>query len=257
MQEFLAAVPTAAGRMETFVTHPQEGGPFAPVILYMDVWGVREQLWDLARRVATVGYCALVPDFYYRQGKVRIDMRDASGRTVSFHHLDKATQQKVLAIQSNLTDAMVMEDTAALLRFLDGERYAKPGGVGAIGYCMGGRHVLGAAARYPERLIASASLHGTSLISDRPDSPHLSVSKLRGELYCGFAEVDQFAPPAMIDELARLLKPCAVTARFEIHKGAEHGYALPDRDIFHKQAANRDWELIFAMFHRQIPAWGG
>jgi carboxymethylenebutenolidase len=38
-----------------------------------------------------------------------------------------------------------------------------------------------------------------------------------------------------------------------IHKGAEHGYAVPDRDLFHKQGAERDWELIFAMFHRQIP----
>ena len=42
--------------METFVTHPQQDGPFPPVIFYMDVWGVREELYDLARRVATVGY---------------------------------------------------------------------------------------------------------------------------------------------------------------------------------------------------------
>ena len=41
-----------------------------------------------------------------------------------------------------------------------------------------------------------------------------------------------------------------------IHKGAVHGYALPDRDIFDKHAAERDWELIFAMFHRQIPPIG-
>ena len=38
-----------------------------------------------------------------------------------------------------------------------------------------------------------------------------------------------------------------------VHRGAEHGYALPDRDLFHKQGAERDWEMIFAMFHRQIP----
>jgi len=41
--------------------------------------------------------------------------------------------------------------------------------------------------------------------------------------------------------------------RYELHKGAHHGYALPDRDVFDKHAANRDWELIFAMFRRQIP----
>jgi dienelactone hydrolase len=64
-EQFLE-IPTAAGRMETFVTHPEQDAPFAPVILYMDVWGVREVLYDLARRIATVGYYVMVPDLYYR-----------------------------------------------------------------------------------------------------------------------------------------------------------------------------------------------
>lgn len=59
----------------------------------------------------------------------------------------------------------------------------------------------------------------------------------------------------MVNQLADLIKPCAVTYRHEIHKGAEHGYALPERDIHDKRAAERDWELIFAMFHRQIPPY--
>jgi carboxymethylenebutenolidase len=37
--------------------------------------------------------------------------------------------------------------------------------------------------------------------------------------------------------------------------GAVHGYGLPERDMHHKQAANRDWEAIFAMFHRQMPPY--
>jgi carboxymethylenebutenolidase len=127
--------------------------------------------------------------------------------------------------------------------------------VGAIGYCMGGRHVLCAAWTYPEHFIASASLHGTALISDRDDSPHRPVDKFRGELYCGFAEHDPSAPLAMVQELAELLQPYPVHYRFTMHPGAEHGYALPDRDIHDKRAAARDWELIFAMFHRQIPPY--
>jgi carboxymethylenebutenolidase len=59
----------------------------------------------------------------------------------------------------------------------------------------------------------------------------------------------------MIDELARLMKQSSVRYRCEIHRGARHGYALPERDIYEKCAAERDWELIFAMFHRQIPPY--
>src|SRR5262249_61201202 len=127
------------------------------------------------------------------------------------------------------------------------------GAVGAIGYCMGGRHVLCVAGHFPEQITASASLHGTSLISDAPDSPHLLAKQFRGELYCGFAETDPYAPLSMIRELEALLRPCAVAYRHAIHPGAVHGYALPNRDVFHAQAAARDWEMIFAMFRRHIP----
>ena len=257
MNERFVEIPTRDGRMETFVTHPEQDGPFPPVIIYMDVWGVREELYDLARRVAAVGYYGMVPDFYYRQGKVRSEYFDAKGRRISLKRLSPEDQRKVLAPHDKLPDAMVVEDTGAILEFLRRGEPVKPEAAGAIGYCMGGRHVMGAAAAYPEHFKASASLHGTTLVSDRKDSPHLSVAKLSGELYCGFAELDHYAPLSMITQLDDLLRPCAVTYRYEIHKGAEHGYALPDRDIYDKRAAERDLELIFAMFHRQIPAYAG
>jgi carboxymethylenebutenolidase len=256
LQESFVEVPTKDGRMETFVTHPQQDGPFPPVIFYMDVWGVREELYDLARRVATVGYYCMVPDFYYRQGKVRSTFVNDKGERISLSRLSKEDQAKVLAPASKLSDAMVVADSGAILEFLrDGGEPVKPGAVGSIGYCMGGRHVMAVAVQYPEHFKASASLHGTTLISDKPDSPHLRVADLQGELYCGFAENDPYAPLPMVQQLAELLEPCRVRYTHAIHQGAEHGYALPDRDIFDKQAAERDWELIFAMFHRQIPPY--
>ncbi len=257
LRERFVEVPTKDGRMETFATHPQQDGPFPPVVFYMDVWGVREELYDLARRVATVGYYCMVPDFYYRQGKVRSTFINDKGERISINRLSKEDQAKVLAPASKLSDAMVVEDSGAILAFLrDSGEPAKPGAVGSIGYCMGGRHVMAVATQYPDDFKASASLHGTTLISDKPDSPHLLVAKMQGELYCGFAENDPHAPLSMVHELGELLKPCRVGYTHQIHKGAEHGYALPDRDIFDKQAAERDWELIFAMFHRQIPPYG-
>jgi carboxymethylenebutenolidase len=85
MIERMAEIPTKAARMETFIAHPGDSDPHPAVILYMDIWGVREELYDIARNVASVGYYAMVPDLYYRQGKIRDrNLFDAKGRTVSF-----------------------------------------------------------------------------------------------------------------------------------------------------------------------------
>jgi len=231
MNERVLEIPTPSGRMPTFVTHPEQDGPFPPVIIYMDIWGVREELLEIARRVGTVGYYCMVPDLYYRQGKVRHEFRDADNRMISLHTLDEERRQRVIAPGRRLSNQMVVDDTGAIL------------------------DLLCAAGHFPERMGAGASLHGTTLISDAPDSPHHLAEELRGELYCGFAEMDPYAPLSMVKELEALLRPCPVDYRYAIHEGAQHGYALPNRDIFDPQGAARDWEQIFAMFHRQIPPY--
>jgi carboxymethylenebutenolidase len=247
------AVPTPSGPMETFITHPEEGGPFPAVVIYMDFWGLREELFDIARRVGTVGYYCVVPDLYHRQGRVRNEWRDENDKMISAHKLDPEQRRQALIPLEKLSNAMVVEDTGALLEFMDRGEPVRPGGIGSIGYCMGGRHVLCVAGAYPDRFIAGASLHGTALISEREDSPHHLAHRFRGELYCGFAEHDPHAPPEMIEQLGALLKTSSIRYHPELHLGAEHGYALPNRDIYDKRAATRDWELIFAMFRRQIP----
>src|SRR5256712_2195209 len=217
MEERFVEIATPSGRMETFSTHPEQDGPFPPVIIYMDIWGVRDELLETARRVGTVVYYGMVPDFYYRQGKVRHEFRDAQNRMISLHALDEERKQRVIAPGRRLSNQMVVDDTGAILDFVRRGEPVRPGGVGAIGYCMGGRHVLCVAGHFPECVRASASLHGTSLISDAADSPHRLAKQFRGEVYSGFAEMDPYAPLSMVKELDELLRPCPVDYHYAIH----------------------------------------
>ena len=59
-------LPTADGAMNTFVVYPDEGGPFPVVLFYMDAPGKRKELQDMARRLAAMGYCVVLPNLYYR-----------------------------------------------------------------------------------------------------------------------------------------------------------------------------------------------
>ena len=252
MIESVVEIPTADGKMDTFVCHPEEGGPFPAAVLLMDIWGLREELFDIARKIAVAGYHCTVPNFWYRRGKVRYEVRDENGRMRSINVIPKELQDEMVANMNQVTDRMAMADIGAVLKFLDGEPVRK-GPKGTIGWCLGGRLSLAAAGEFPEVFRACASLHGTSMVSEASDSPHLKIGKMRGEIYCGMGERDRFTPPALVDTLARLMQDnSAVRYRGQVHRGADHGYALPDRDVFDKSAANRDWEYIFAMYRRQL-----
>jgi carboxymethylenebutenolidase len=225
------------------------------VVIFMDVWGLREELYEIARRVATVGYYVAIPDFYHRQGPaVSFDFRNAENKVISVARLPDADRKAVEGALARLTNAMVLKDVGALLGFLAGQPDVRRGAKGAIGYCMGGRHAFCAATQFPDEFRATASLHGTALISQRADSPHLEVARMRGEVYCGFGQGDVHTPPSLVTELAGLMRQADARYRYEVHPGADHGYALPNRDVYDARGAARDWELIFAMFQRQLRA---
>ena len=79
MIEGMTDIQTDDGWMDAFVVHPDENGPFPGVVVLMDIWGLREELFDIARKVAVTGYHCVVPNFWYRQGRVRF-RRTFSGR---------------------------------------------------------------------------------------------------------------------------------------------------------------------------------
>jgi carboxymethylenebutenolidase len=123
-----------------------------------------------------------------------------------FLPLDATTDRAlVTASLAKLSDTIAVTDTGAPTRFLDAKAPMRPGPMGSVGYCMWGRQAVSVAETYPEQFRASAGLHPTSLISDRPDSPHLGLNKLRDELYSAFAETDPYAPLATIQELDGML----------------------------------------------------
>ena len=241
MKEDHVDIQTKDGTMNTFITRPDEGGPFPPVLFYMDAPGKREELHDMARRIASVGYYVMLPNLYYR------DVRE-------FHlGMPDATRERMMELMDNLTNAMVCEDTQVMFDYMANQADAGSGPVGITGYCMSGPFVFAAAAAFPERIKAALSVHGVKLYSDAADSPHLDAHKIQGEMYFGCAENDQLAPPSMIDPLDAHLKSTGINYRIEWYPAAEHGFVFPLRDgMYDKASAERHWARMFAMFQRNL-----
>ncbi|MEK9660319.1 MAG: dienelactone hydrolase family protein [Alphaproteobacteria bacterium] len=255
MHERIVEIDTPDGSMPVFVTQPEESGPHAPVVLFMDIWGYREMFCDLARRIGTVGYAALVPDFYYRMGGGSIERRDEDGNIRTMQELSPEEKAEVDRVRNHLSDAMAVADCAGLLDFIDVDAAIRSGPVGSMGWCMGGRHVVRVASAYPERFVASVALHPTAMVGDDgPDVPYREAPKCRGEMHVGWGEADHYSPPEVIATSGAAFRDAPVGYGELIHTGAGHGYALPDRAAYDKHAAARDWERAFAMYRRVLQA---
>lgn len=241
MIERQVEIETRDGATTTFVVYPERGGPHPVVLFYMDAPAIREELRDMARRLATCGYFVVLPNLYYRAGVLELGPLAAPG-----------VRDRMRELMYDLTIDGVMRDTEDLMAFLDAQPDASKGAMGCVGYCMSGQYAVNAAGRFAGRIAAAASIYGVRLVTDTPDSPHLMARRAKAELYFGCAEHDEFAPLDMVRTLAESLKDAAVQAEVEIYPGAGHGFAFPQRETYDKAAAERHWERLIALFRRRL-----
>jgi carboxymethylenebutenolidase len=236
---------TTAGEMETFICRPERDGPHPAVFLLMDAPGVREELRDMVRRLASAGYYVLLPNLYYRAGRDTYYGPDVLTEGSDDH-------ARMRAVRTKMTIPPVMEDIAEMLKFVDAQNEVKPGSVGCHGYCMSGPYALASAARFPDRIAAAASFYGTWLINEVEESPHQSFAKTKGEIYISCAEHDDLAPLPMVDELRALLQASAAKGELEMYPQVHHGFAFPQRHCYDQAAAERHWERLHALYTRQL-----
>jgi len=244
MIEQTLEIAAQGGAITTLIVHPERGGPHPVILFYMDAPGIREELRDMARRLATAGYYVVLPNLYYRAGVLELGVLSPD--------LDHPSRKAMSALMGALSIPLVMADTDALLGFVDGQPAAATGKIGALGYCMSGQYAVHAAARHPERVAAVASIYGVRLVTDQPDSPHVAARKAKAEFYFACAENDDWVPPEMVAALGSDLAAAGVKAEVEIYPKVGHGFAFPQRPAYDKPAAERHWERLNALFRRNL-----
>lgn len=235
---------TNAGQCPTLVFTPEGQGHWPAVIYYMDAFGIRPGLKEMATHIAQGGYLVLVPDLFYRYGTYGpLDPKEV------FKGDLHATIGPLMASTDNHKAA---QDTAALLNYLDGRQDVAGDKIGTVGFCMGGGMAITEAGTYPERVAAAVSFHGGHLATDEPTSPHLLAPKIKAELYIAVADNDDSCPPEMVERLEKSLDDAGVRYRSEFYPGCAHGWMKPDLPVYDKDAAERGWSEMFALFDRHL-----
>jgi len=235
-------IPTKDGHTTTFITHPERGGPFPVIIFYMDAPAIREELRDMVRRLGTSGYYVVLPNLYYRSGLMELGPLPVDP--------DAPERKRMFQLMNSINISLVMEDTRALLAYAEGQSAANTKIVGTVGYCMSGRYAINAATHFADRVKAAASVYGTHLATDQPDSPHLAAQKTKAELYFACAETDIYEPMEIIEKVKHRMQ--GANAEVEIYPGTHHGFAFPKRPVYDRDAAERHWERLVALYRRNL-----
>ena len=237
------SVTTNYGRMPAFAVCPSQDGQWPLILFYMDAPGYREELKHMARRIAKQGYYVLLPDLYYRLGTIRFD-------------LPRRDETMSAVIRPCIAHAMnrqqIIDDTGAAIAFADGQSQAKPGPVGAVGYCMGGPFIVWAAGAFADRIVAAGSLYGVRLVNELDQSPHLWVGQVKAELYFGFADQDPASPPDKVEIFTKAMEEGGVNHRVEWLDDTRHGFCFPERGAFKPAAAEQVWTRLFDLWKRNL-----
>ncbi len=234
-------IDAADGRARTFIAYPDDAGTYPLVVFAMDAPGKREELHDMARRLAEGGYFVVLPNLYYRE-------------VAEFHMgMPGVTRERLFELMNTLSNAMVVEDVRAMIAYGEAQSACDTSKVGIVGYCMSGPFVFAAANAFPGQIEAAASIHGVRLFGDAPDSPHLNADKATAELYFGCAEHDEWAPPEMVNGLDAHLKSVGADYKIEWYPETHHGFVFPQREgMYHEPSAERHWEVLFDLFGRKL-----
>ena len=230
-------IPVKDGDIPAYRAMPDKGGPFPVVLVTQEIFGVHEHIKDICRRFAKLGYLAVAPELYARQGDVS-KMENI--------------QEIITAVVSKVPDAQVMSDLDATVA------WAKAGGKGdtaklaITGYCWGGRIVWLYSAHNPN-LKAGAAWYGRVVGQTdalHPKNPIDVAGSLNAPVLGLYGAADQGIPVASVEKMRDAVKAANKTAEIIVYPDTQHGFYADYRPSYHKENAADAWKKMLDWFKK-------
>jgi carboxymethylenebutenolidase len=247
----LTELSVPGGTAEAWVSLPAPDREHPGVLFFMDAFGIRPQIEQMADRIASWGYVVLAPNVFHRDGSVAdlaptVDLHDRGAAEGFF----AGAFARVRSLTADVAESDIGAYTDALLA-LPGVR---PGPIGVTGYCMGARLAVRAACVRPDVVAACGGFHGGGLATDNDDSPHLGLPRARAAFVLGHADHDRSMPPEAIARLDAALDDAGLEHVSEVYAGASHGYTMADTAAYDEAAAERHYAALEDLLSRSLGA---
>ena len=231
------SIPVGDFKMPAYRAAPA-GVRNAPVVLVIsEIFGVHEYIADVARRFAKLGYFAVAPELFIRQG-------DAG----SYGEIAKLLAEVV----NKVPDAQVMGDLDATVAWARSQG-ADATKLGITGFCWGGRITWLYAAHNPA-VKAAVAWYGR-LAGERsaltPAHPIDLAGRLHGPVLGLYGGQDGGIPLDSVDKMKTALaagSPAARRSEFVVYPDAPHAFHADYRPSFRQPAAEDGWKRCVAWF---------
>lgn len=236
-------IPVSDGEIPGYRAMPAQGKNFPVALVVQEIFGVHEHIKDICRRFAKLGYMAIAPALYARQGDV-----------------SQAKMEEIMRIVAQVPDAQVMSDLDATVAYAAKSGKANTKHLGITGFCWGGRIVwlyaehnkeLKAGVAWYGRLVAAPNSKPNPLT---PKQPIELVDELKAPVLGLYGGKDQGIPVETVEQMRAALKKSKSKAAQEsdliVYPEAGHGFNADYRPSYNKEAATDGWQRLQAWFKK-------
>jgi carboxymethylenebutenolidase len=231
-------IPTPDGQIPAYRAAPAKGASFPVVLVVQEIFGVHEHIKDLCRRLAKVGYLAIAPELYARQGDV-----------------SKITEFKKIIdeVVSKVPDKQVLDDLDATVEWAKKSGKGETSKLAITGFCWGGRIVWLYSAHNPN-LKAGAAWYGRLVgVADplHPKHPVDIAADIKAPVLALYGELDKGISVESVDKMRAALKTAGnKTSEIIVFPGADHGFNADYRPTYNKAPAEEAWKKMLEWFKK-------
>lgn len=229
-------VPVAGGDMAAYRAQPASGDNFPVLLVVSEIFGVHEYIADVCRRLAKLGYLAIAPELFARQG----DPRKQSN-----------IQEIISGIVAKVPDAQVLGDLDACVAWA-GKNGGNVARLGITGFCWGGRIVWLYAAHNP-RLKAGVAWYGrldSEVNANTPKHPLDLAGDLKAPVLGLYGGQDQGISLDDVEAMRGAIRNAGGKSELHVYPDAGHAFHADYRPSFRKDAAEDGWKRLQAWFRQ-------
>jgi len=230
-------IPAKDAQLRGYRAMPASGGPFPVVLVCAEVFGLNPYIKDVCRRLAKVGYYAVVPDLYTRKAD-----------------LTKVTDMKdIMPVVNSKYDTELISDYDATVAYAAASGKADTNRMAITGFCRGGRTTLIYAESNP-KLKAACAWYGPVGGQANEYTPKTAmdrVAELKVPLLGLYGAKDAGIPVDQVEKFFAALKAQGTPAELVIYPDAGHGFHADFRaDNYRKADAEDGWSKMLAWFKK-------